>query len=112
MPIDICVGIPNNGAMTDAEIIELLGGPTAVARMLGIKPPSVCGWLVEGIPEGRLRDLAGQIELRSNGRFSRRERWPTMFAFYWPELAEAGAAPVAPVIPSAQAAPSTAVSAA
>ena len=92
--------------MTDAEIIELLGGPTAVARMLGIKPPSVCGWLVEGIPEGRLRDLAGQIELRSNGRFSRRQRWPTMFAFYWPELAPPGSGPIPPVIASTPAATS------
>ena len=91
--------------MTDAEIIELLGGPTAVARMLDIKPPSVCGWLVEGIPEGRLRDLAGQIELRSNGRFTRRQRWPDKFAFYWPELAGGdGGAPRHHVIASAPAA--------
>jgi len=106
MPIDICVGIPNNGAMTDAEIIELLGGPTAVARMLGIKPPSVCGWLVEGIPDGRLRDLAGQIELRSNGRFTRRARWPDKFSFYWPELAPPGSGPIPTVIASAPAATS------
>lgn len=79
----------NNGAMTDREIVDLLGGVTAVARMLGIKPPSVSQWLIDGIPEGRLRDLAAQIELRSNGRFSRRERWPNNFAFFWPELANA-----------------------
>lgn len=75
--------------MTDAEIIELLGGITAVARMLDIKPPSVHNWLADGIPEGRLRDLAGQIELRSNGRFSRRARWPDKYDFYWPELSHA-----------------------
>lgn len=27
-----------------SSIIAILGGPTAVARMLGIKPPSVIGW--------------------------------------------------------------------
>ncbi len=27
-----------------ADIIKTLGGPTAVARMLGIKAPSVIGW--------------------------------------------------------------------
>lgn len=27
-----------------SELITALGGPTAVARMLGIKPPSVIGW--------------------------------------------------------------------
>lgn len=99
------IGIPNNRRMTDAEIIELLGGPTAVARMLGIKPPSVHGWLTEGIPEGRLRDLAGQIELRSGGRFTRRQRWPDSYWFFWPELAQAHptGSPIPPVIASAQA---------
>lgn len=73
--------------MTDTEIIQLLGGVTSVARMLSIKPPSVHAWLVDGIPEGRLRELAAQIEIKSNGRFTRRDRWPDKFAFYWPELA-------------------------
>lgn len=82
--------MPNNRRMpmTDTEIIELLGGVTPVARMLGIKPPSVHAWLQDGIPESRLRELAGQIELKSGGRFSRRERWPEKYAFYWPELAQ------------------------
>ena len=83
--------------LTDSEIIALLGGTNNVARMLGIKPPSVSGWLETGIPEGRLRDLAGQIELRAPERFSRRQRWPTMCEFYWPEMAQAriGVAPAA-----------------
>lgn len=85
--------MPNNLAMsmTDPEIIQLLGGVNAVARMLDIKPPSVSDWLKDGIPEGRLRDLAGQIEIKSAGRFSRRTRWPDKYAFYWPELAQAPA---------------------
>lgn len=74
--------------MTDIEIIDLLGGVTAVARMLDIKPPSVSGWLESGIPDGRLRDLAGQIEMKSEGRFTRKNRWPEKYGFYWPELAE------------------------
>ena len=77
--------------MTDKEIIHLLGGVTSVARMLDIKPPSVHAWLEVGIPEGRLRELAGQIEIKSDGRFNRRSRWPEKFAFYWPELAPAKA---------------------
>ena len=75
--------------MTAPEIIQLLGGVTSVARMLEIKPPSVHAWLDDGIPDGRLRELAGQIEIRSEGRFSRREQWPDKYAFYWPELAPA-----------------------
>lgn len=74
--------------MTDPEIIHLLGGVTAVARMLGIKPPSVHAWLQDGIPENRLRELGAQIELKAEGRFTRRERWPEKYAFYWPELAD------------------------
>ena len=80
--------------MNATEIIQLLGGVTSVARMLGIKPPSVHAWLVDGIPEARLIELAGQVELKSGGQFSRRERWPERYALIWPELAanEDGAA--------------------
>lgn len=83
--------MPNNGGMIDSEMIQLLGGVTAVARLLDIKPPSVHEWLTTGIPESRLRELAGQLEIVSGGRFSRRARWPEKYAFYWPELAQAPA---------------------
>lgn len=83
--------------MTDTEIIHALGGITAVARLLEIKPPSVHAWLENGIPEGRLRELAPQIEIKSGGRFSRKERWPEKFAFYWPELRDSPASPDQPV---------------
>lgn len=77
--------------MNDSEIINVLGGVPAVARMLNIKPPSVYEWLMEGkgIPEYRLRELAAQIEIKSDGRFTRMQRWPDNFAFYWPELTQA-----------------------
>jgi DNA-binding transcriptional regulator YdaS (Cro superfamily) len=78
--------------LTPVEIISLLGGPTSVARMLNIKPPSVSDWLDGGIPEGRLIELGAEIERRSNGRFSRRERWPDRYHLIWPELAGARAA--------------------
>ena len=86
--------------LTDAEIIKLLGGAPAVARMLNIKPPSVYEWVTDGMPEYRLRELAAQIEIKSGGRFTRMRRWPDNYAFYWPELAQAQ-------INSAQAAPET-----
>jgi DNA-binding transcriptional regulator YdaS (Cro superfamily) len=73
--------------MNDAEIIKLLGGPTQVARLLCIKPPSVHAWLESGIPDGRLVELGAEIERLSGGRFLRRERWPDKYTFYWPELA-------------------------
>lgn len=93
--------------MTDQEIIRLLGGVTSVARLLCIKPPSVHRWLTAGIPDNRLRDLAGEIERLSGGRFTRRERWPDKYSFYWPELAGKTRAPRCAVkrLPAAQAAP-------
>ncbi len=75
--------------MKDKDIIALLGGPTAVARILGIKTPSVLGWVTDGkgIHEGRLIALAATIEAKSDGRFSRIARWPDTYARIWPELA-------------------------
>lgn len=73
--------------MNDVEIIKLLGGVTEVARLLGIKPPSVHAWLTAGIPESRLIELAAHVESKSGGKFSRRERWPERCGFIWPDLA-------------------------
>lgn len=80
--------------MNDIEIIQLLGGVTAVAKLLGIKPPSVHAWQADGIPDGRLIELAGQVEQKSGGRFSRKARWPDRYAAIWPELADAECASV------------------
>lgn len=45
------------------EIIDQLGGTTAVANLLGIKPPSVSEWRQKDrIPEGSLVRLAIHIE--------------------------------------------------
>jgi hypothetical protein len=72
--------------LTDQEIIKILGGPAAVARLVNVKPPSVQGWLIQGIPEGRLIELGAEIERRAPDRFSRRERWPDRYTLIWPEL--------------------------
>lgn len=42
--------------MNDAQLIEALGGPAAVARLLGIRVPSVSGW--KKIPTERKIRLA------------------------------------------------------
>ena len=62
--------------------------------------------MVDGIPESRLIALAGQIELKTEGRFSRRERWPDKYGIFWPELAtpqpttEPAAAAMVPLLQS------------
>lgn len=46
-------------------LIDDLGGPSAVARMLGIKLPSVLGW------KGRVpKERCPVIERETNGRFT------------------------------------------
>ena len=48
-----------------ANVIDDLGGPTAVARMVGCKPPSVIEWRSRGIPP----DRCPAIERGTQGRF-------------------------------------------
>lgn len=75
--------------LSDREIITILGGPASVARLVRVRAPSVQGWLTSGIPEGRLIELAAEIEKRAPDRFSRRTRWPERYQLIWPELADA-----------------------
>ncbi|HCW4943123.1 TPA: hypothetical protein OXO28_003614 [Acinetobacter baumannii] len=52
--------------MNDAQLIDKLGGVTAVARLLGITPPSVSGW--KAIPldkKIRLAVIAEDLGLRA-----------------------------------------------
>jgi DNA-binding transcriptional regulator YdaS (Cro superfamily) len=76
------------------DIIETLGGITAVANRLGIKPPSVSGWIADGkngIPEGRLIELGADIE-----RAGLHRRWdlrPNDWHVIWPELIGTKGAP-------------------
>lgn len=71
--------------LTPSEIIELLGGPTAVAKLLDIKPPSVIGWRSCGIPDDKLIRLAPLLEER--GVATRKELLPATWRQIWPELA-------------------------
>lgn len=43
--------------MTDSEIIDELGGTSAVALIFGVKPPSVSEWRTKGIPKARKQTL-------------------------------------------------------
>jgi len=42
---------------TDSEIIDLLGGTSAVARMCKVRSPSVSDWRKYGIPDARRQYL-------------------------------------------------------
>jgi DNA-binding transcriptional regulator YdaS (Cro superfamily) len=70
--------------MNTNEIIDLLGGTFAVAKMCQISPPSVSQWRNNGLPGDKLVLLASELEKKSNGKWSRKEipNWQQI----WPEL--------------------------
>ena len=80
---------------TDPELIaasilvDYLGGTTAVALSLGIKPPSVSDWRKNGIPRSRVLELAlvhgCHVYSRDDLAFA---RWH----FIWPGLPAASPA--------------------
>lgn len=47
------------------EIFEYFGGKSATARILGVAPPAVSQWVIDGLPAGRAID----IERISGGHF-------------------------------------------
>ena len=68
--------------MNDAQLIEALGGPAAVARLLGIRVPSVSGW--KKIPTETKIRLAVIAEDR--GLSTRKELFPDTYQDSWIEL--------------------------
>ena len=72
--------------MNASEIIDRLGGPTAVAKLLNIKPPSVHAWRTGGIPDDKLIRLAPALE--KAGIATHRQLRPDDWAAIWPELAD------------------------
>lgn len=68
--------------MNDAQLIDLLGGVTAVARLLGIAPSSVSGW--KAIPIDRKIRLA--VIAEDLGLVTRKELFPDSYQDIWIEL--------------------------
>jgi DNA-binding transcriptional regulator YdaS (Cro superfamily) len=75
--------------MTPSEMIDILGGTTAVAKLLNVKPPSVHGWRAAGIPDDKLIRLAPILEKATGGVVSRRDLRPDDWQSIWPELVDA-----------------------
>ncbi|HCV3310083.1 Cro/CI family transcriptional regulator [Acinetobacter baumannii] len=68
--------------MNDAQLIYVLGGVTAVARLLGIAPSSVSGW--KAIPLDRKIRLA--VIAEDLGLTTRQELFPDNYQDIWIEL--------------------------
>lgn len=75
--------------MEPDELIDKLGGTTAVAKILNIRPPSVHAWRAGAIPADKLIRLAQVAE--SRGIATRRELLPDICEEVWPELVESPA---------------------
>lgn len=68
--------------MTDEQLIKVLGGVTAVAKLLGIRPPSVSGW--KTIPLDKKIRLA--VIAEDYGLATRKEIFPDSYQEIWIEL--------------------------
>ncbi len=49
-------------SLTDSEVIDQLGGTSAVAVLCGVVASAVSMWRTEGIPAGRRIQLAKELE--------------------------------------------------
>lgn len=70
--------------MTSSELIDALGGTTAVAKLLNVKPPSVHAWRSGVIPDDKLIRLS--VFLEKAGVITRKELFPNDWPQIWPEL--------------------------
>jgi DNA-binding transcriptional regulator YdaS (Cro superfamily) len=73
-------------ALTDAQMIGILGGAKTVANLFKIDQAAVNQWKVNGIPLNRLVFLAAEIEKKSNGLVTRKDMFPKLVLYVWPEL--------------------------
>ena len=81
---------------SDSQLIDVLGGATAVARRLGIKAPSVHEWRTRGIPLDKRILLAHDIERATGGEVTRIDLLPGDWHRIWPELVGTEGAPPVP----------------
>ncbi|MBO4120257.1 helix-turn-helix domain-containing protein [Cupriavidus gilardii] len=74
---------------TADQLIDLLGGTSAVAELLGIKAPSVSDWRKTGIPRSRVSELALASGKKPK---SLDDLAPDRWHLIWPELGQADTA--------------------
>ena len=73
--------------LSDAQLIDLLGGSGRVAKLCNVTMPSVTHWRSRGIPHGQLLFLAATLEKESHGLITRKDLFPESYFIVWPELA-------------------------
>ncbi len=73
--------------LSDAQLIDLIGGSGRVAKLCNVTMPSVTHWRSRGIPHGQLLFLAATLEKESHGLITRKDLFPESYFLVWPELA-------------------------
>ena len=70
--------------MNTTEIIQILGGTFAVAKLCRVSPSAVSQWRNNGMPGDKLVLLASELEKKSGGKWTRKEiqNWKQI----WPKL--------------------------
>lgn len=76
----------NTFALTSSQLIDLLGGTKAVAKLAKVSPAAVTHWRTNDISEGKLLFLAAELEKQSHGLVTRKTLFPKTYKFVWPEL--------------------------
>jgi len=72
--------------LSDSSIIDLLGGTTKVAKMVGVTPNAVSMWRKNNIPHAQFVFLAATLEKESHGLITRKDLFPKSYHIIWPEL--------------------------
>jgi len=72
--------------MNATAIIRLLGGPTRIAKLVGVSVPAVSMWQNGDIPMDKLVMLAATLEKESHGLITRKSLFPHTYNLIWPEL--------------------------
>ena len=72
--------------MNPTAIIKLLGGPTRIAKLVGVSVPAVSMWQNGEIPMDKLVILAATLEKESHGLITRKSLFPKNHKLIWPEL--------------------------
>ena len=72
--------------LTDSAIIDLLGGTTKVAKLVGVSPNAVSMWRKNNIPASQYAFLGATLEKESHGLITRKDLFPQSWHLIWPEL--------------------------
>ena len=84
--MQICCKNVKIAEMNPTAIIKLLGGPTRIAKLVGVSVPAVSMWQNGEIPMDKLVILAATLEKESHGLITRKSLFPTTHKLIWPEL--------------------------